>query len=151
MTLTVLCDTRENKPFPFDDYPVETKDVKLETGDYAVQQRGYYNDKGNYKAPFAVERKAPDDFLKSITWERDRFKREIRRADGWDAPMPVVIEKPWLYFSQENYYRDIHSSQVEGTVDKWTAAYNVDFYFKNNRADAERLTYDFLKYWHNKN
>ncbi len=30
---------------------------------------------------FAVERKSLPDFLKSITWDRDRFKREIVRSE----------------------------------------------------------------------
>lgn len=144
---TILIDTREQKPYSFEGYPVETKDVKLETGDYAVQEPGYYGKNGMYIPPFAVERKAKSDFLNSITHERDRFERELVRADGWDAPMPIVIEAPWLDFKQGNYYPNIHPNSIKGTVEKWPGKYNIDMFFKSTKSDAEQFTFEFLRWW----
>lgn len=146
---TVVVDSREQKPFTFDKYPVSTVTKTMETADYAVQQRGYYGKNGTYKAPFGVERKGESDFLSSITSSRERFKREIKRAADWPAPMPVVIESPYIKFQQGNYYPDIHPNAIIGTVDKWADAYNVSFHFKDDRADAERFTFQMLKWWLN--
>lgn len=146
---TIIIDSREQKPYTFDDYNVETKEATMKTGDYAVQQPGYYNQNGTYAAPFAVERKGKSDFLNSITHERDRFEREIQRADGWKAPMPVVVEAPWITFTQGNYYRNINPNSIIGTVEKWPDHYNVDFFFRPDRKDAEKFTYEFLRWWNN--
>ena len=140
---TILVDSREQKPFTFEGYSVETEEATLETGDYAV--KGKYGESG-----FAVERKAKSDFLNSITHERDRFEREIERADGWNAPLPVVVEAPWLEFTQGNYYRDINPNSIIGTVEKWPNYYNVDFFFSDSREEAESKTFDFLKWWFNR-
>ena len=149
---TVLRDTREHEGhgYWFEDYPVEVKEQKMKTGDYAVQEQGYYNHNGTYVPPFAVERKAKGDFLGSITHERDRFEAELERADGWDAPMPIIVEEPWITFTQGNYYRQINPNSIIGTVEKWPGYYNVDFFFADDAEDAERLTFEFLDWWHRK-
>lgn len=146
---TIIIDSREKKPFTFEDQPVDTKVNEMETGDYAVQESGYYGKNGVYKAPFAVERKAKGDFLSSITHERDRFERELSRADSWSAPMPIVVEAPWITFTQGDYYPNIHPNSIVGTVDKWPEYYNVDFFFRDNKPDAEQFTFEFLRWWNN--
>jgi ERCC4-type nuclease len=146
---TILRDTREQEGYGyyFEDYPVDVTEAKLETGDYAVQQPGYYGKRGVYKPPFAIERKAKDDFLSSITSDRDRFEREIDRAADWDAPMPIVVESPWMNFTQGNYYNDIHPNVIIGTVEKWPEYKNCDFFFRTDLGDAEKFTFEFLKWW----
>jgi ERCC4-type nuclease len=145
---TIISDTREQKPFTFDEYPVDVVENTLETGDYAVQEPGYYGKNSTYMAPWAVERKGKSDLVSSITSDsRERFKREIKRAADWPAPMPIVVEAPWLTFSQGHYYSNIHPNQINGTVEAWTGAYNCQFFFRNDRADAEQFTYNMLKWW----
>lgn len=149
---TILRDTREQEGYGyhFEDYPVDVKEVKLKTGDYCVEETGYYNQRGNYAPPFAVERKAKSDFLTSITHDRDRFERELERADAWEAPMPIIVEAPWLTFTQGDYYRDVPVNSVIGTVEKWPGYYNVDFFFSDDQQDAERRTFEFLKWWYSR-
>jgi ERCC4-type nuclease len=149
---TILRDTREQEGYGylFEDYPIEVKEVTLKTGDYAVQQPGYYGKNGWYFPPFAVERKAKSDFLSSITHERDRFEDEIERASDWESPMPIVVEEPWLSFKQGNFYRDVPVNSIIGTVEKWPEYKNCEFFFKNDEADAEKFTYQMLKWWYNR-
>lgn len=149
---TVLRDTREQEGYGyyFDDYPVEVKEVTLTTGDYAVQEPGYYGKNGTYHTPFAVERKAKDDLISSITSDRDRFEREIGRASDWDAPMPVVVEAPFMVFKKGQYYANVHPNAIIGTVDKWPNYKNVDFFFADTALDAEQRTYEFLRWWMNR-
>jgi hypothetical protein len=146
---TILVDNREGKPYSFEDYPVETEEVTLETSDYVLKDDGFWNINETFVPYFGVERKSQGDWLNSITWERDRFRREIERADGWENPMPVMIESPWHVFQNENYYRDVNFSSIEGTVNHWVDAMNVDFFFANNRQDAEEKTYNFLRWRYN--
>ena len=84
---TVQRDTREQRPWGFDDLPVETRDVTLSTGDYTVPAYCTHDPEfDTYRPHFAVERKSGQDFLTAITWERDRFERELRRAAEWQFP-----------------------------------------------------------------
>lgn len=145
----VLRDTREQDGYGyyFENYPVEVKEVTLTTGDYAVQEPGYYGNNQTYHPPFAVERKAKGDLISSITADRDRFEDEIERAENWDAPMPVVVEAPLLTFKNGDYYPDVHPNSIIGTVDKWPNYKNVDFFFKESAADAEKFTFQMLRWW----
>lgn len=149
---TVLRDTREQEGYGyyFEDYPVDVTEVKLETGDYAAQEPGYYGKNGKYIPPFAVERKAKGDFVSSITADRDRFEREIERASNWESPMPIVIESPLLNFKNENYYADVHPNAIMGTIDKWPNYKNCEFFFKQNQVDAEKFTFELLRWWLNR-
>lgn len=152
-SFTILRDTREQDGYGyyFEDYPVSVKEVTLTTGDYAVQENGYYGSNGTYHAPFAVERKAKGDLVSSlIKPERTRFENEIERAKDWDAPMPVVVESKLSTFKQGDYYPNIHPNSIIGTVEKWPAYKNVSFFFQNSENDAEKFTYQMLRWWKNR-
>jgi ERCC4-type nuclease len=146
---TILRDTREKDGYGyyFEDYPVEVKEVTLTTGDYTVQEPGHYGNNSTYHSPFAVERKAKDDLIGSITADRDRFEDEIERASEWESPMPVIIEAPLDRFKKGRYYADVHPNAILGTVSKWPKYKNVDFFFADSQEDAERRTFEFLKWW----
>lgn len=143
---TVLIDSREGKPYTFEEYPVDTEVVTIETSDYVLDGDGFWNNDDTFIPYYGVERKSQGDFLNSITWERDRFRAEVRRADGWDSPMPIMVESPWFVFKSGSYYRDVNPNAIKGTVEQWADSYNCDFFFADDRADAERKTYNFLKW-----
>ena len=145
---TILCDSREQKGYAFDRYPVDTKTVTLSTGDYTIAACCDYDESlDTYHPWFAVERKSASDFLSSISSNRDRFKEEIKRADEWDDPLHVVVEAPWTVFTNNHgpmEYRSLTPSQVEGTVREWSKYYNVSFQFTSDRTAAEQYTFDEL-------
>lgn len=146
--LSILCDRREKKPWEFDSLPVSVTPTTLETGDYTVAELCDY-DEGNdtYLPNYAVERKGGQDFAKSITAERDRFKAEIKRASEWGAPFPVLIEEPRRTFKRKQgfmQYRDIPWSSISGTVEKWERFYNVEFSFEGTRHRAMQTAYNLL-------
>lgn len=147
---TILQDNREKTPYDFSRMPaVEVEEVTLETGDYAIKEFCTHDPKRDTWVPrFAVERKAENDFLNSITWERERFKAEIERADGWPVPLTVIVESPRHVFENETHYRDVSSNQVFGTIDAWAQHYNVDFFFRDDRRVAADLAFDFLAEWY---
>jgi ERCC4-type nuclease len=146
--LTILRDNRERKPWGFDRQDAEVSDETLETGDYTIAELCDHDPKRDTYIPnYAVERKSGDDFINSITRDRDRFKREIKRASEWSSPMLVIIEEPkepsryqetWI----DRY--DMTRSQIFGTVDEWGRHYNVNFRFAGNRDRAQRIAYDCL-------
>jgi ERCC4-type nuclease len=148
MNFTILRDNRERKPWEFEQQEAEVSDETLETGDYSIAELCEYDvDRDTYIPNYAVERKSGDDFINSITRDRDRFEREIKRASDWASPMLVIIEEPkepsryqdtWI-----DYY-DITRSQIFGTVDKWGQHYNVNFRFAGNRKRAQRIAFDCL-------
>lgn len=134
----VIVDTREKKPWEFDSAEVESG--ALETGDYSVEG-----------VSGAIERKTADDFLNSITWDRDRFEKECRRASEFDEEMVIIVEEPWEYFANEEYYNDVHPNSIEGTVESWEECYNVRFQFEINRWVAQREAEEILREWESKN
>lgn len=135
---TILRDTREQKPYPFHDYDVDVKDEKLDTGDYTVE---------GYKGDFAVERKTKPDFLRSMTHDRDRFKRELVRAGEFNFPMALLLESPRVEFERGMYRSEAHPNSVIGTIDSWGEKYNVNFFFKRGRGMGEETAYTTLLNW----
>ena len=75
----IVIDTREQTPWDF-----ETPTVRgtLKTGDYSVL---------SLEALIAVERKSLADLVQSLTWERERFVREVERLAElrWRA---IIVE-----------------------------------------------------------
>lgn len=137
---TVLRDTREQRPWTFETLPVETRDVTLSTGDYTAPKYCTHDPElDTYRPHFAVERKSGHDFLTAITWERDRFERELQRAAEWSQPLPVIVESSWQTLLGNRgcmARRDIHPAQVVGTVTSWARHYNVAFHFVETRRRA---------------
>lgn len=127
----ILRDTRERRPWDFEDYPVEIRDVTLSTGDYALPAHCTHDpDTDTYHPQFAVERKSGHDFLTGLTWERDRFEREIQRAAQWTQPLSVVIETSYQTLLCDRgcmVWRDVHPNQIAGTIVAWARRYNVAF------------------------
>jgi len=76
----ILIDTRERKPLSFN----KSASLKLDFGDYAVGSPHY-----NYTY---VDRKDEGDFRSTMTTGFDRFVRELKRAEEFDAFLFIVVE-----------------------------------------------------------
>lgn len=147
--VTILGDTREQKGYTFDRYPVEFETATLSTGDYTIAEFCDHDESlDTYHPRFAIERKAPNDLLSSITGDaRERFKAEIKRASEWPEPLKVVVEAPWSMFENNHgvmQYRGLTPAQVTGTVREWSEYYNVEFHFFSDRHSAEQFAFDEL-------
>lgn len=145
---TVLRDTREQRPWTFDRFPVQTRDVTLSTGDYATRAHCSHDpETDTYHPQFAVERKSDHDFLTVLTWDRERFKSELQRAAEWSQPLAVVVETSWETVLRNRgcmTWREIHPNQVAGTVAVWSHHYNVSFHFTESRRQAELCAFLLL-------
>lgn len=147
LSATVQRDTREQRPWPFDTLSVETRDVTLSTGEYAIPADCTHDpDADTYHPQFAVERKSGHDFLTAITWDGERFTSELRRAAEWPQPL-AVVETTWEILLRNRgcmTWRDIHPNQIVGTISAWTRHYNVAFHFAESRRRAELCAYLLL-------
>ncbi len=133
----VVCDTREKLPYEFS-ADVQMVREKLDTGDYSVK---------GFEDVFAVERKSLPDLLNSITWERDRFKREVERGDDFLA-FVVIVEAPVKEIMEWNYERKVHPNSVMGTVNNWEKYHNVEFVWAKDRHEAKEATLRLLQRWY---
>lgn len=148
--LRIYVDSREQKPYKFTRYPVETAERRLKTGDYCVAEDGREMGENGFDAHYAIERKTSDDFLKSITWDRDRFEDELARADSMAHRMPIIVERPFAYFEDNRYRKDVHPNSVIATIETHPEAHNVGYFFQRDRTKGEQLTYEFLRWRRNK-
>ncbi|MDD3685119.1 MAG: ERCC4 domain-containing protein, partial [Desulfovibrio desulfuricans] len=89
--MTILVDSREQKPFTFEHerYDVQIQPGALTVGDYSLR---------GLEDKVAVERKSLPDLVQCFGRERERFERELQRGAALDA-FAVVIEAGWTDLS----------------------------------------------------
>lgn len=135
--MTIVVDTREKKPYSF--YGRDVVRKKMDTGDYSIE---------GYEDTFAIERKSLDDYLRSITHERERFEAEVQRGSAMEE-FEVVIEASEEEVRQGNYYRDIPPLSAINTATAWSREdrYNVPFHWAGDRAKAKALSLSLLDDW----
>lgn len=108
MTLTVLVDTSERKPWNFPpSIPIER--VSLIWGDYAP--------KGSQDR-FAIERKSLRDLTGSIFGDWTRFDKELTALSGYDLACIVVEASEDAVRRAEYRYPDKHPMRV-GPREAW--------------------------------
>lgn len=79
--LSIVIDTREQRPWAFPSELVDSRRGTLPTGDYALA--GDLN--------FAIERKSVADFLGTVIVGWERFCREIERMEYAGFPAKIII------------------------------------------------------------
>ena len=149
---TVVVDSREQLPYEFsgmvgpagDMLAIPTVVRGLASGDYSIE---------GMEDQLAVERKSMDDLFSSVTWDRDRFEREIERMNSYRSAF-VVIEATWPEIMNPVEHRPGWINQaeprsVEGTIVAWSIRYpNVHWWLCGDRRGAECRTFSILrKFW----
>ena len=135
--LRIVCDSREQAPFGFDGLPAVVTVAALEAGDYSLH---------GFERRVAVERKSLPDLVACLSGERERFARELARLRGFDAAA-VVVEQP------QSVLRLGHYRSTMSAVSAWQSClalsmrFRVPFIFCDSRADAEQVTFDFLRHF----
>jgi hypothetical protein len=146
--LIVLRDTRERKPWTFPACPVETREVTLSTGDYAVPAWCVHDEgRDTHRPRFAIERKSGQDLLTALTWERERFERELRRARDWPLGLAVIVEASWADIVAGRgpmVTRAVGLPQVVGTLAAWLDRHNVTVHFAGTRRRAQQFACSLL-------
>jgi ERCC4-type nuclease len=147
---TIVRDNREQKPWSFDSHPVGIEDATISTGDYTVAELCETDHNDTYHPKAAIERKSGSDFASSITYDRERFKKEIKRAGDWPFPLHVIVEEPYITFADDRSFMTnlkLTPSQVKGTIQSWQEHYNVKFTFAGNRGNAQRQAFAEMSSW----
>lgn len=138
--VTLIVDTREQLPFAFSAPGVRTIRRALETGDYSVD---------GLEHRVAVERKTLNDLVKSLIRDRDRFLREVRRLETFEACC-IVVEADWSDVAERRYAGGAHPRSVFGAILSLIVDQRTPVYFLSNRQIACRFTEDFLLRFHRK-
>lgn len=143
--MKLVVDNREKKPwkFPgFDNVVYKTLDV----GDYTLE---------GFEHVFAVERKSLDDLASSLGTDRDRFQREIERAQDLEE-FAVVIESPRSDVSMHqhkkhcpNYYSKLYPKTIISTEESWSNKYDtLDWIWRDGRDNAKQKALQLLDKWY---
>lgn len=127
-------DTREENPYLFADYKIETKKICLNCGDYTL---------ANMENLVRIERKAtPDELLAWFGRNRDRMNISISRLAK--IPVKCIV----LEFSLENLLNPIYAKRMSinsilGTMAK-ISLYGIPIFFLERRRYAESFVYRLL-------
>lgn len=135
MSMTIICDTREQNPYDFKRFQVEVTRAGLKTGDYSLP---------GLEALAAVERKALDDLISCLTVGRDRFERELDRARGM-ACFAVVVESSMEDVARHRYASRMDPHAALQSVLAFQVRYNVPFIWAGSRQGGEYVTHWMLQ------
>ena len=135
--LPIVRDSREQAPFAFMGYPVEMSVGTLEAGDYSVR---------GFERRVAVERKELQDLVGCFGGGRERFERELARLRGYDFAA-VVVEAPAIALRQGRYLGRLDAGAGWQSVLAFSMRYRMPFVWCQDRSDAERVTFDFLRHY----
>jgi len=117
---TIVVDSREQAPFHFGDWP--TGAGTLASEDYSI---------AGLEEHVAIERKSLADLCGCITYDRDRFKRELQRVKAYPC-RAVVVETDLGIVMAGKYRSNISPQSIVGSISSWMIRYEVPFVFAGN-------------------
>jgi len=121
-----IIDSREQKPYSLLPAVVSA----LPTGDYSLV---------GLESVAAVERKELSDFIGCVTFERERFERELSRASTYRR-FWVVIEGTLDQIERGLYRSKVNPESVLGSIAAWENRFNARFIFAGCRKSGEQTT-----------
>lgn len=123
----VVVDTREQRPWTFEDQGFTLIRAKLAAGDYSVQ---------GLETRVAIERKSLDDWTGTVMRDRARFYRELELLRTYDF-RGVVIEASVREIMGGRYVSQANPQSVLGFIAEVTVAQAVPVYLAGTRAEAQ--------------
>ncbi len=133
--MKILVDSREQRPFTFAKYGVETEVVTLPAGDYSLP---------GFTDRVAIERKELNDLIACLMNEnRERFERELHRARHYDL-FAVVVESSLADVSRGRYRSEMKAHSAMQSLATFQVRYRTSFIWAGNREGAEYVTYSLL-------
>ena len=134
--IKIIVDTREQAPFTFQLFQVETERAALPAGDYSLP--GFENH-------VAVERKALNDLIACLmNGNRDRFERELAKLRFYELAA-VVVEASLEDVSKGRYRSEMKAQAALQSIFAFQVRYRVPFVWAGSRAAAEYVTYGLLE------
>jgi DNA excision repair protein ERCC-4 len=133
--LKILIDSREQAPFTFQGYEVETETASLPVGDYSLP---------GFEDRAAIERKSLNDLIACLMGkDRERFKRELTKGRFYDL-FVVVVEASLADVSQGRYRSEMKPQAALQSLITYQVRYRTPFVWAGNRAGAEYITHGLL-------
>lgn len=133
--MKIFIDTREQRPFTFKRFEVETERVTLPAGDYSLP---------GFEDRVAIERKELNDLTGCLCKDRDRFERELAKLRFYDLAA-VVVEASLDDMSKGRYRSEMKAHAALQSVFAFQVRYRVPFIWAGNRAAAEYVTFSLLE------
>jgi len=132
--ITVVVDTREQKPYWFPRAEVKT----LATGDYSIL---------GFEDRISIERKTKSDAYSSLGQGRPRFEREIQRLAEFDYGA-IVVETSLPGFLTAPAFSRMKPKSAVNSIISWSVKYGIHLFFAGDRRHGNALTLKLLeKYW----
>jgi ERCC4-type nuclease len=132
--LRIICDSREQAPWSFENYPVEIVRAGLKSGDYSLV---------GHEDRIALERKSLPDLVGSLSTGRARFEREMERLSALEFAA-VLVEAGPQDIIQHNYRSAMNPASVMQSMFAWTVRYRVPFLLCGTRRHAEYTAHGLL-------
>ncbi|MFH1680733.1 MAG: ERCC4 domain-containing protein [Candidatus Eisenbacteria bacterium] len=136
--IPIVVDSREQRPYRFDERFVVVTRHALAAGDYSVV--GHENE-------VAVERKSLGDFVSSVIRERERFERELARLADYQTAC-VLVEADARDVVDGRYRSHAHPNSVLGSAIALYVDYGIPFFFCSTREIAGRIAAGILRRFH---
>ncbi|HMM37905.1 MAG TPA: ERCC4 domain-containing protein [Desulfovibrio sp.] len=133
--LSIVVDSREQRPYGFEKYQAQTVPGTLATGDYSLV---------GLEARVAVERKSLSDLVACLGRDRERFERELRRAAALDR-FAVVVEASMEDVARGRYRSRIKPHSALQSVLAFQVRYGTPFIWAGSREGGEYCAYWFLQ------
>jgi len=134
--MKILTDTREQLPYTFSKYPVNTESAALPVGDYSIP---------GFESTVSIERKSLNDLVGCLTGKnRERFERELMRARSYEL-FAVVVEANIQDVSDKKYKSDMTPHAVMQSITAFHIRYGIPFLFCGDRSGGEYTTYSLLQ------
>jgi len=131
----IIVDTREQRPYRFDERFVVVTRRALPAGDYSV---------AGHETEVTIERKALGDFVTSVIHERERFERELAHLGTYDLAC-VLVEADLQDIVDRKYRSHAHPNSVLGSMIALMVDHGVPFVFCSTREIAGRITAGILR------
>lgn len=141
----ILIDTREQRPFLFNDYDIATRVCTLKTGDYSARLFSSFLEPWE-DTGCVVERKSLNDLIGCFTVGRERFEKELERMREYKS-CAIIVESPYRALASGRYHSKMNPQSAIQTFLSFSQKYRVPFIFAETRENAEFLTFSFLKHY----
>ena len=133
--ITIVVDTREQEPYPFDSEGVTAARRALPAGDYSLD---------GWEDQVAVERKTLEDLITTVIRSRKRFRTELERLAGYKAAC-IVVEANLSDILARRYRSGAHPNAVVGSVLSIVVDFGVPVFFCSDRQGARAFVEGYLR------
>lgn len=129
MKPVILYSSAEQLPYTFDVTTWDMKRVKLDTGDYMLE--------GNND--ICIERKSLDDYVRSISTDKERFFREVERLKEFKIRY-IIVEGNLTHILEGKHSSNLSSTDI---VDK-TFSISIDHGVEVKLFESRQIAVYFL-------